>query len=150
MTPSMEFRVRRLRLEGRTIPNWERGGYDVQGPLSVEEEHCEEMHRYVRVARVAGRRRDGTPMKLVLYDPTLVCARPDVWTMTGFERFEQTNGKSLCHLQSWVLMPITESMLREDEWVRQQEELSRQFSETIANFVGPPAPPKTTPRRRRR
>jgi len=144
---AIEFRVRRLRLEGRTIPNWERGSYEVQGALQVEEAHSEEMRRHVRLASVSGRARDGTPVRLMLYDPTLVCARSDAWTMTGFERFEQAHGVTLCYLQSWLMLPVTDVMLREDEWVREQEELSRQFSAALANFVGPPAP---RPRSRRR
>ena len=49
---------------------------------------------------------------LTLYDATLVFAGPDVWTMTGFERLEAGDGKSVCHLQSWALRPVTEAMRR--------------------------------------
>ena len=116
--------------------------------MRVEEQRSEELHRHVRVARVVGLNRDGTPDSLPLYDPTLVFVRPDVWTMTGFERLESGDGKPICHLQSWALRPVTEAILRNDDWARQQSELSRQFSEHIANFAGPPAPARRSRRRR--
>jgi hypothetical protein len=85
---------------------------------------------------------------LTLHDATLVFAGADVWTITGFEPLEAGDGKSICHLQSWALRPVTEAVLREDEWRRQQGEVSREFSEHIANFVGPRAATRGLRRRR--
>jgi len=112
----VEFRVTRLRSAGRAVAKWNLGTYDVQRPLRAEEPRPKELHRHVRVAHVVGRGRDGAPGSLTLYDATLVFAGADVWTMTGFERLEAGDGKSVCHLQSWALRPVTDAMLREDEW----------------------------------
>jgi hypothetical protein len=135
----VEVRVTRLRDAGRSLAQWNLGTYDVQGPLRLEEQRSEELHRHVRVAHVAGCRGDGTPSSLTLYDAALVFVGPDIWTMTGFERLEAGDGKSICHLQSWALRPVTAAMLRDDECAREQAQLSRQFSEHIASFTGPPA-----------
>jgi hypothetical protein len=120
----------------------------VQGPLTIAERRSEDLHRYVRVATVSGCDCAGQAAVLTLYDPVLVFVNVDVWTMTGFDCIEQGDGKTLCHLQSWALRPVTGAMLREDEWSRQQAECSRQFSEHVANFVGPLAPRRTARRRR--
>ena len=74
------------------------------------------------------------------------------YALSGFYRYDEGpidtgNDTAICHLQSWWLMPLTESMLRQDEWVKEQEQWSRDFSKVMENFVGPPAP---TARRRRR
>lgn len=81
----------------------------VRGVLDLREVRDDETGRTLRVATIEGvegpRRK---PLAGPLFDATLVGARSDWWTMTGWERLVvSTTSSPLAFQQSWVLMPVS-------------------------------------------
>lgn len=62
--------------------------------------------RHVRVATLEA----GNGHQVVLgplLDAVLVAAKPDWWTMTGWERVDDAvSARGKAHAQSWILMPL--------------------------------------------
>jgi hypothetical protein len=96
----MRFLVRPLRSHGRVLP-WR----DVinrpalVGDLRVEERLDEELHRYVRIARLFDHHdvRPGRELPELL-DVRLVVMSPQAFTLTGFERID-----GAAYAQSWLV-----------------------------------------------
>lgn len=66
------------------------------------------MSRPARNSALACPRRK--PLAGPLFDATLVGARSDWWTMTGWERLVvSTTSSPLAFQQSWVLMPVADA-----------------------------------------
>jgi hypothetical protein len=102
----MEFRVVPLRREGKLIPRHAIWSGQVTGDLYVVEVRDVELNRAVRIANVV---QPTTHAKLLpsLHDAILIAAKPDWWTMTGFERApDSIASNSQAYLQSWVLIPL--------------------------------------------
>jgi hypothetical protein len=102
----MEFKVIPLRREGKLIPRHAIWSGQVIGDLYVAEERDIELNRAVRIANIV---QPSTRAQLLpsLHDAILVAAKPDWWTMTGFERARDAIAtNSQAYLQSWVLIPV--------------------------------------------
>jgi len=101
----MQFDVYPLRREGRLIPHHARWAGGVRGDLFVKEDHDAELNRSVRIATVVA----SNPYHQLLpplLDATLVAAKPDWWTMTGWERSAEPTGvQPRAYVQSWILIP---------------------------------------------
>ncbi len=79
----------------------------VTGDLYVREEHDDELHRTVKIARLV--QGDGSMKDLLnpLIDAVLVTAKPDWYTMTGWERcVDVSSVTSRAFQQSWILIPV--------------------------------------------
>lgn len=103
----MQFQVIRVRREGRVQPRHVMWAGQVVGELRVADQRDEETSRHVRVARVqdpAGRD------LLQLLDATLVSVHRGWWTMTGWERVDDSDvGGPRAYQQSWILIPVAEA-----------------------------------------
>lgn len=97
------FDVFPVRRRGVLLPRFVFWSGGVRGALHVIEEHDTEVHRLVRIATI----RDGETVLLgPLLDAVLVSAKPDWWTMTGWERLpDDVGGRPCAFQQSWVLVP---------------------------------------------
>lgn len=101
---SMEFDVFRCRNEGQLLPRHVMWSTKVRGELYVTEERDDELHRTVRVAMI----KDQTRNLLIepLRDVVVVGAKPDWWTLTGWERPAATaTSRQRAFQQSWVMIP---------------------------------------------
>jgi len=107
----MEFDVYRVRREGMLLPRHVIWSTRVRGDLYVTEAYDEELKRTVRVATVkAGEGFEQKDLVLPLLDVTLISAKPDWWTMTGWERIaSSTAAASRAAMQSWILVPADKS-----------------------------------------
>ena len=96
----MLFFVRFLRYRGRILP-W-REVIDQapnSGDLRIEEVLDQELHRYVRMARLFDTTNVLPSMKLpLLLDARLMAMSPQAFTLTGFERVEDVE-----FAQSWLV-----------------------------------------------
>lgn len=100
----MQFEVFLCRREGRLLPRHVMWSTKVRGDLFVTEEHDRELHRLVRTAVV----RDGHFKILAgpLLDVVILSAKPDWWTMTGWERVAASQHvEAAAFQQSWILIP---------------------------------------------
>lgn len=101
----MEFEVVTVRKAGILIPRHVLWSAVVRGHLCVSERHDAELNRITRVATIE----QGDPHKVLLgpmLDAALVSARPDLWTMTGWERVADDKAShSRACVQSWILIP---------------------------------------------
>ena len=101
----MDFEVYCLRKEGVLVPRHILWCGMVRGQLFIFEQHDAELNRAVRTAVI---RRDlmGPVLLGPLSDAAIVSAKPDWWTMTGWERLpETTNTRTRAVQQSWILIP---------------------------------------------
>lgn len=100
----MEFDVFLRRREGRLLPRHVMWATKVRGDLFITEEMDREVHRLVRTAVVRDR-----AFKVVagpLHDVAIVSAKPDWWTMTGWERVASSaHVEASAFQQSWILIP---------------------------------------------
>lgn len=104
----MEFDVYRVRRDGNLLPRHLMWANRVRGDLYVTEIHDEELKRTVRVAKVLAPGTSTVEPGLVppLLDVTIVSAKPDWWTMTGWERIANSHKVSpQAFQQSWILVP---------------------------------------------
>lgn len=96
----MRFIVRFLRYQGRALP-WREviNRPALAGDLRVEERLDDELHRYVRIARLVDDRdvRPGRELPELL-DVHLVVMSPQAFTLTGFERIA-----GAAYAQSWLV-----------------------------------------------
>ena len=100
---SMEFVVYRCRREGAVLPRHVMWSTKVRGDLYITEERDAELHRTTRVARV---RSEGSELVEPLRDVMVVSAKPDWWTLTGWERIDSGSlGSVRTFQQSWVMIP---------------------------------------------
>lgn len=77
---------------------------EARGDLYVTEARDSEVGRVVRVAVL--RDKENKPLIEPLHDVQLISAKPDWWTMTGWERLEGGAGVSQrAYQQSWILIP---------------------------------------------
>jgi hypothetical protein len=105
---SMEFDVYRVRRDGNLLPRHVMWSNRVRGDLYVIEVHDDELKRTVKVAKVIAPDAGTADPGLVppLLDATLVSAKPDWWTMTGWERIANSDKVSpQAFQQSWILVP---------------------------------------------
>jgi len=97
----MRFAVRFLRHRGRIIPWRMIANQPVKvGDLRIEECRDEELHRYVRSAKLFAddtSRYSATLPELL--DVTLITMSPQAFTLAGFERIEGTE-----YVQSWLVL----------------------------------------------
>jgi hypothetical protein len=91
----MEFDVRPTRRHGVILPPWQRNHAAVRGVLQVSFEADEDLHRPIKVARLLKDEAGDVVAMPPLYDVELVACRPDLWTLTGFERGDDARGLSL-------------------------------------------------------
>lgn len=103
----MEFEVYRVRTEGKLLPRHVMWSTKVRGDLYVGEEYVTELKRAVRVATVkAGQGFACKGLIPPLFDIMLVSAKPDWWTMTGWERIPSDHMvEPRAFQQSWILIP---------------------------------------------
>jgi len=97
-----------LRLEGWTLPRFRSCMIRPRrGVLLMAEEHVPEWNRTSRVARLQDPD-TGAPLEDAgtLYDTTLVCARPECWTLSGIERVEDYQ-RVIEYAQSWLVTPVS-------------------------------------------
>jgi len=91
--------------EGRLIRRHAMWAGGVRGDLFVAETRDAELNRSVRVAKIMA----NDPYRELLpplLDATLVAAKPDWWTMTGWERSPEGFGaQPRAYVQSWILVP---------------------------------------------
>jgi len=100
----MEFDVYPVRFEGRLKPLHVRWAGVVRGELYVIEERDAELSRTIRIASIVGKQPH--ERLLVLLDAVLVTAKPDWWTMTGWERIPEAHSAAMrACAQSWILIP---------------------------------------------
>jgi hypothetical protein len=57
-----------------------------------------------------------------LHDVQLVMAKPDLFTLTGYEVSTSNGGKAVHYRQSWVLRPITDGELQRRAVYQEQEQ----------------------------
>jgi hypothetical protein len=101
----MEFEVHPTRHHGVILPLWQRNHAAVRGVLQVSFESDEDLHRPIKVARLLKGGTEGAVAMPPLYDVELVACRPDLWTLTGFERSDDDRGRPVSYQQSWLLVP---------------------------------------------
>lgn len=100
----MQFEVFPIRRAGKLLPRHVMWTGKVIGDLFVTEVRDPELQRHVRCAVVKDRVCDLLPP---LLDVVLVGAKPDWWTMTGWERSPDGIGQPTCaYQQSWILIPV--------------------------------------------
>jgi len=104
----MEFEAALARQEGILMSMHQRNCSWRRGFLSIKEMPDPELHRVVRVARFHEGRLDGPDLHPPLFDATVIEARVDWWTVTGFERVPTGAGtRSASFQQSWFLKPVS-------------------------------------------
>lgn len=99
----MRFCVRFLRHRGRVIP-WRTVANQPAkvGDLRVEETRDDELHRYVRTAKLFSDEVIVYSAALPeLHDVRLVAMSPQAFTLAGFERIEGVE-----YAQSWLVAPV--------------------------------------------
>ena len=100
----MQFKVFPKRQAGKLLPKHVMWAGEVVGDLFIQEVHDAELGRHVRQARVMDGQRELLPPML---DAMVVAAKPDFWTMTGWERGPDALGQPSCAFQqSWILIPV--------------------------------------------
>ena len=104
----MKFAVYPVRDHGRVMPKHVRWGRGVLGELYITERRDLDVNRTSRVAVITGA--DRTELLPALHDVTLLSAKPDWWTMTGWELMPlSTNVEPTAFQQSWILIPEDQS-----------------------------------------
>jgi hypothetical protein len=76
----------------------------VRGTLWIEEETIKEYHRLCRVATIRGPKGERLRLPLPLRDAVLLCAKLDLWSMSGHE-IGDVNGIPIAYAQTWFLIP---------------------------------------------
>ena len=101
----MQFEVYPRRRAGQLLPKHVMWSGKVVGDLFITEVLDPELGRHVRCALVKDGPRDLLPP---LLDAVLVAAKPDWWTMTGWERGPDALGQpsGCAYQQSWILIPV--------------------------------------------
>lgn len=93
-----------VRREGVLIPRWQLWHNAHVGAFYLEETYDSELSRTVRQARLldAG----GRELLPRLTDANVLSAKPDLWTLTGFERLDnELVGTTRVFAQSWLMAP---------------------------------------------
>jgi hypothetical protein len=103
----MRFNAYPMRRAGKLLPRFLMWTGEVTGDLYVSELRDIELNRAVRVATMR-ESPGGEPLLPPLLDAVLVAAKPDWWTLTGWERIEDGGGApgAVAFQQSWVLIPV--------------------------------------------
>lgn len=106
-------------------------GESVRGFLYVTEENVQEYHRLCRVATLRGP--NGVTLRdpLPLRDAVLLCAKPDLWSISGHE-IAEVNGTPIAYAQTWFLIPAA----RHDE-ERQLVAQTRRAYEENKHLIDP-------------
>lgn len=99
----MLWEVFAVRQEGALIPRWQRWRHPHVGTFHLAERHDLELARVVRCARLLSEQ--GTELLPPLFDATVVAAKPDLWSVTGFERIATDTGGTKAFAQSWLMLP---------------------------------------------
>lgn len=97
--------MRPTRRQGVILPPWQGNHAAVRGVLQVSFEDDEDLHRPIKVARLLKDGAEDAVAMPPLYDVELVACRPDLWTLTGFERGDDARGRPVSYQQSWLLVP---------------------------------------------
>lgn len=87
---------------------YERSAQTWRGALVVREQMHDELHRLTRIATLVDENGQAVQGLPPLYDATLLSAHHGHWSMTGFERISEMNGRTVDYAQSWVLCPLDE------------------------------------------
>jgi hypothetical protein len=101
--PAMHFSVRYLRHRGRVIP-WKMVVNQPAkvGDLRIEDSRDEELHRYVRTAKLFPDKADEAVLYSgrlpELHDVRIICMSPQAFTLAGFERIDGAE-----YAQSWLV-----------------------------------------------
>lgn len=101
------FEVFVARREGVLVPRWQLWHNGVVGNFFLDEVRDPELSRAVRRARLVDSA--GASLLPLLVDVTVLSAKPDLWTVTGFERIEADTGHSRAFAQSWLMVPTSAS-----------------------------------------
>lgn len=75
-----------------------------RGRLTITDETHQGRHRPSKVARISG----SFDSTIELYDVSLVWLNDGRMTLTGDERIQNAEGKTVCYRQSWLVMLDTE------------------------------------------
>lgn len=104
----MKFEVFPKRRAGKLLPKHVFWTGKVVGDLFITEVLDPELGRHVRCAKVMDGLRELPPP---LLDAVLVAAKPDWWTITGWERGPDALGQpsGRAYQQSWVLIPVDQA-----------------------------------------
>jgi hypothetical protein len=100
----MRFAIVRLRYKGRPLPKHEwMNSPSATGDLRVEQIFDEELHRYLRMARVVNVGRPKNTDELPpLYEPMLIAMSPQAFSLAGFERVDGAD-----FAQSWLVSQVS-------------------------------------------
>lgn len=103
----MQFQVIPVRRAGRVQPRHVMWSGQIVGELKVAEVRDQETSRTLRVASI----QDGAGRDLLqLMDAVLVSVHRGWWTMTGWERVDDSDvGGPRAYQQSWILIPAGEA-----------------------------------------
>ena len=94
------------------MPKWQQHHVWRVGELYVDERRDGDLHRTVRVARFTEPTNPNADLMPPLHDVQHVTAKPDLFTLTGYEVSSSNGGKPVHYRQSWVLRPVTDTELR--------------------------------------
>jgi len=94
-----------VRREGELVPRWRRWQNPHVGTFHLAESHDLELARVVRCARLLSAH--STELLPALFDATVVAAKPDLWSVTGFERIATDAGGAKAFAQSWLMLPYS-------------------------------------------
>lgn len=102
----MQFEAIPMRREGKLLPTHLRWSGAVRGDLYIREEHDQELNRVTKKASIV----DPTSHKVLLkplHDAVVISAKPDWWTITGWERaLDDSTAQARAYQQSWILVPV--------------------------------------------
>ena len=79
-----------------------------------------------------------------LHDVQLISAKPDLFTLTGYEVSTSNGGKPVHYRQSWVLRPVTDQQLKARDAVQERER--QRMTEFMRSKSGSPATGSLLPR----
>lgn len=92
------------RREGVLVPRWQLWQAGKTGAFYLDEVRDTELFRTVRRARLVDP--GGDALLPLLFDATVISAKPDLWTLTGFERVTGEGGQTRAFAQSWLMSPV--------------------------------------------
>jgi hypothetical protein len=121
MLIQVKFEAGPVRQDGYLMPKWQQHHVWRVGELYVDERRDGDLNRTVRVARFTEPTNPNADLMPPLHDVQLVTAKPDLFTLTGYEVSTSNGGKPVHYRQSWVLVPITDAQLRAREKYRAEE-----------------------------
>jgi hypothetical protein len=117
----VKFEAAPVRQDGYLMPKWQQHHVWRVGELYVDERRDGDLNRTVRVARFTEPMQPARDLMPPLHDVKLVTAKPDLFTLTGYEVSTSNGGKPVHYRQSWVLRPVTDAELQGRDASRERE-----------------------------